>query len=275
MLLLRLSLRLPMLLAWLLVGAGLGLLWRARLGRTWYDSRSGRALVRGWMARLGRILGLRVTVKGQPLSTALLVANHISWLDIPALAARVPGRFVAKAEVRHWPLLGWLAELSGTRFLRRNSLAGMRVLLEQVTRDLEAGRPCLVFPEGTSTDGSRVGPFFPALLQTAITAAVPVQCVAIRYGDGRRRDEQAPFIDDDVFVRHLLGILGRGHTRVELHFSPPLQSLGLSRHFLAARCRGWIASRLGLEAQPGAGMGQSSGNQRRPPSAATDCIGQA
>lgn len=275
MYLLRLCWRLPLLLLWLLIGAGLGLVWRVRRGRTWYDSLSGRALVRGWMVRLSRILGLRVTVTGQPLASALLVANHISWLDIPALATRVPGRFVAKAEVRQWPLLGWLAALSGTRFLRRNSLAGMRVLLEEITHDLEAGRPCLVFPEGTSTDGSRVEPFFPALLQTAITATVPVQCVAIRYGDGRQRDDRAPFIDDDVFVRHLLGILGRGHTCVELHFSPPLQSLGLSRQFLAASSRGWITARLGLETAPEAGTAQSSGNQSCPPSAVTERIGQA
>ena len=272
---LRLCWRVPLVLAWLLIGAGLGLLWRAHRGRTWYDSRSGRALLRGWMLWLGRILGLRVAVQGQPLSTALLVANHVSWLDIPALAARVPGRFVAKTEVRHWPVLGWLAALSGTRFLRRNSLAGMRALLEQVTQDLQAGRPCLVFPEGTSTDGSRVEPFFPALLQTAIAAAVPVQCVAIRYGDGRQRDEQAPFIGDDVFVRHLLRILARRRTRVELHFSPPLQSLGVSRQFLAAGSRGWIMSQLGLTQGNEVLSVQSSGNQSRLPSAATDRIGQA
>lgn len=272
---LRLCWRLPLLLSWLLIGAGLGLLWRMHWGRTWYDTASGHVLVRGWMVRLGWILGLRASVTGQPLASVLLVANHISWLDIPALAARVPGRFVAKAEVRQWPLLGWLAGLAGTRFLRRNSLAGMRVLLEEITHDLQAGRPCLVFPEGTSTDGSRVESFFPAFLQTAINAAVPVQCVAIRYGDGRQRDDRAPFIDDADFVPHLLGILGRGHTRIELHFSPPLQSLGLSRQFLAASSRGWIAARLGLEAACRGGPAQSSGNQRRPPSAATERIGQA
>lgn len=275
MALLRLCWRLPLLLSWLLIGAGLGLLWRARWGSCWHDRPSGRALVRGWMMRLSRILGLRVRVRGQPLHRALLVANHISWLDIPALAAQVPGRFVAKAEVRRWPLLGWLAALSGTRFLRRNSLAGMRRLLEEVTRDLEAGRPCLVFPEGTSTDGSRVGAFFPAFLQTAITAAVPVQCVAIRYGDEHCRDSHAPFVGEDDFIRHLLGILARGWTRVELRFSPPLHSVGMNRQLLAAGSRHWIAVQLGV-GDGAAGLSlQSSGNQSRSSPASTERIGQA
>lgn len=219
--------------------------YRLRFGASWYRSAFGQQRIQHWMRQLCGILGLRVQVDGRLSATpALLVANHISWLDIPALASITTGAFVAKSDVRGWPLLGALAGQSGTLFLARNSLAGMRQLMQGLTEVLQQGVTGVVFPEGTSTDGSEVQAFFPALFQAAIDAEVPIQAVAIRYYRAGQRDVIAPFIGDDSFFPHLLQILAQQETQVFVEFAQPLSANGCSRQLAARATHCWVERRV-------------------------------
>lgn len=220
------------------IGGGLVLAALARVagGADWFSRPAGQRLIRGWMCTLNRVVGLRVRSLCQPSSApVLIVANHISWLDVPALASIAPMTFVAKADVRGWPLLGRLAALAGTQFLDRAALAAVRPLLDDVAARLRAGHRCAVFPEGTSTLGDQVRPFFPALFQAAIDAACPVQPVAIEYGHGDAHDRLAPFVGSQNFTAHLWALLGRAHTDVTLSFLAPIDARTGDRRALARR----------------------------------------
>lgn len=230
--------RVPALTAVILAGLLLAVLARVVGGAEWFLRASGERLVQTWMRVLNWVIGLRVRIRCQPLEApTLIVANHVSWLDVPALAAVVPTTFVAKADVRGWPWLGRLAGLAGTQFLDRGSLAAVRPLLDALSARLRAGHACTVFPEGTSTAGDRVRPFFPALFQAAIDAGCPVQPVAIEYGADGARDELAPFTGDQDFAGHLWRLLGRPHTEVALSFLAPCDTRGAERRNLARRAQ--------------------------------------
>jgi len=145
---------------------------------------TGRQQRIGWWSRglLGAI-GVRLVADGTLRPGAnLLVANHISWLDIAALHAVCPrARFVSKADVRHWPLLGWLIGAVGTLFIERERKRDALRVVHQVAEALHSGEVVAVFPEGTTGDGRALLPFHANLLQAAIAAEVPVQPVALRY----------------------------------------------------------------------------------------------
>lgn len=147
-------------------------------------------LAQRWHRRLLAILGLRLRVEGLPLRDPhITVANHVSWLDIPVLGALEPTRFVGKSEIRDWPVAGWLATAAGTFFLRRGS-GGTGPLLDRLVPHLRARGSVVIFPEGTTTDGSEVRPFHARLFGAAVVARCPVQPVTIRYGvtpRGRQR----------------------------------------------------------------------------------------
>ncbi|MGA7799891.1 MAG: lysophospholipid acyltransferase family protein [Gammaproteobacteria bacterium] len=188
-------------------------------GRYWYRTARGQRLLARWMGVLNAILQLRIRVTGDVCDgPVLLVANHVSWLDIPALAAVAPAVFVAKAEVRRWPLIGWLSDRAGTLFLQRATLVGMRRAIDRLEAELGGGLRCVVFPEGTTTTGDDVAPFRPALYRAAWRSAHPVQPVAIRYCREGSRDAIAPFVGDDAFVPHLWRVLRHGEVEVRLHF---------------------------------------------------------
>lgn len=143
--------------------------------------------VQWWALGVLRAAGLEVHVRGQPRAGAvLLLANHVSWLDIAAIHAVTPqARFVAKAEVLRWPLLGWLIRGAGTLFIERARRRDALRVVHKVAEALAQGDTVAVFPEGTTGDGRRTLPFHPALLQAAISAGVPVQAAVLRYSDRR------------------------------------------------------------------------------------------
>jgi 1-acyl-sn-glycerol-3-phosphate acyltransferase len=206
--------------------------------------------VRWWMRRLLRGLGVQVHEHGLPHGApTLLVANHVSWLDIPCLLARADGVFVAKAEVADWPLIGRLATGVGTLFLERG--CGAAATVAQMSAVLAAGENVAIFPEGTSTDGRAVRAFHARLFQAALTAAAPVQAVAIRYPHPPGgAHPTVPFIGDDSFVPHLWRLLGEELIDVELAFLPPMPATGCGRRMLAERSRKQII--LALTAACGA-----------------------
>lgn len=155
-----------------------------------------RRLEQKWSADLLAILGVELRLHGQ-LTGAMRVANHVSWLDIFVINAIVPSTFVAKDDVRQWPLIGWLSSRTGTIFIRRNMRMAAHEAAQAVAAHLEKKAALVVFPEATTSDGSRVLPFHPALLQGAIRADRAVQPLALRYqtADGRRTASPAYYGD--------------------------------------------------------------------------------
>lgn len=199
-----------------------------------------------WMRGLLRLLPLRIHCHGQPPRRhALWVGNHVSWLDIILLGAQAPVRFVSKAEVRHWPLLGWLAHSAGTLFIQRGQTSNE--VGQRMAEVLEQEQSLVIFAEGTTTAGDRVRTFHGRLLGCAAGGAVPVQPVALAYRRGERRDDIAPFIGDDEFSRHLWRLLGSSCIDVELHFLPLIDSRQFERNQLARGTRQAVVQALGLE----------------------------
>ncbi|MFC8343181.1 lysophospholipid acyltransferase family protein [Streptomyces sp. NPDC057280] len=140
-------------------------------------------LVRRWCRWIVRAAGVRVRVTGTaaPTGGTLLVANHISWLDIPLLGAVRPARMVAKAEIRRWPVAGALAARGGVLFIDRDRLRGLPDTVDHIARALRAGQAVGVFPEGSTWCGRAQGTFRRAAFQAALDARVPVQPVRLRY----------------------------------------------------------------------------------------------
>ncbi|WP_050396955.1 lyso-ornithine lipid O-acyltransferase, partial [Pseudomonas aeruginosa] len=135
-------------------------------------------LTRWWLARLCAALPFEVRVSGEaPRQPMLWVANHVSWTDIPLLGALAPLTFLSKAEVRAWPLAGWLAEKAGTLFIRRGS-GDSRLINQRLAEQLHRGRNLLIFPEGTTTNGESLRTFHGRLMASALEAGVAVQPVA-------------------------------------------------------------------------------------------------
>ena len=199
-----------------------------------------------WSRALLDILGLRLAVDGAVTSGgALLVANHVSWLDIFAINAAVPTRFVAKSEVRAWPLVGWLCVKADTLFIereRRRDLARIDELLAQALRQ-RAGMG--VFLEGTTSDGSEVLPFHSSLLRPAQAVNVPIYPVAIQY---RRRDgslcTEAAYDGDKTLLDSVRLMLTQHEIYAHVHFLPPLTPNGMHRRELAQHLRAAIIARL-------------------------------
>ncbi|WP_217125236.1 lysophospholipid acyltransferase family protein [Hydrogenophilus thiooxidans] len=134
-----------------------------------------------WARRILAALDVELVITGAVDPGALVVANHISWLDIPVLMAVAPMRFVAKSEVRRWPVLGWLAAQHGTIFLARGSKHHAATIGKTLTAALQNGETVALFPEGTTTDGTTLRSFHSALLSSAVHANAPVQPVALSY----------------------------------------------------------------------------------------------
>ena len=176
-----------------------------------------------WQRRLLRILNLRVHVTGQPCSgPRLLVCNHVSWLDIPVIGAFEATRFVSKAEVRSWPLAGWLATAAGTFYLKRGA-GGTRELIAALAKQLPRDT-VTVFPEGTTTEGDRVLRFAPRLFAAAIEAGAAVQPMALRYGRAADGTNIAPFVGEATLTSHLWRLLREPCLDVELVYCPALQA---------------------------------------------------
>jgi 1-acyl-sn-glycerol-3-phosphate acyltransferase len=220
---------------------------RLRRGTEWHQTAPGKAAINRWMQRLTRVLGLTVEAVQIPADTpALLVANHISWLDIIAIASVCPARFLAKDVVRQWPFIGPLMALSGTLFIRRDSITDLHATNQTLTHALSAGQRIAIFPEGTTTDGRDMKPFRPGLFEAARSAACEVQPVAVSYRRGGERDPLAPYIDDDAFVTHLWRILGASETCVHLHFCAPLLPSDAPRKAVAETSQAHIRAALNV-----------------------------
>ena len=215
---------------------------------------AGKAIAGGWFRGACRLCGLDVRVAGAPCraGTTLLVANHVSYLDVPVIGSLVDVVFVAKREVADWPLFGFLARLVGTAFIGRKA-SGAAMQARYLSRRLKAGERLLAFPEGTSTDGLAVRPFKTALFAVAerMPADRPlwIQPVSISYprtADGRSlsgglRDLYA-WHGDMTLLPHLLKVFGLKGAQVEVIFHEPVLATAFAdRKDLAHYCRAEVA----------------------------------
>jgi 1-acyl-sn-glycerol-3-phosphate acyltransferase len=167
-------------------------------------------------------LGIAYRVEGQPPDRGLVVSNHLSYIDILVLGAEMPCFFVAKIEIGGWPYFGRAARMGGTIFVDRGSLASAMSVAEQMTERLKLPIPLLLFPEGTSTDGSEVIRFHSRLIDPATSLGVPITTACVRYvlEDGVPERELC-WYDDETFVHHLWKVLGAVGFEAEVRFGVP------------------------------------------------------
>jgi 1-acyl-sn-glycerol-3-phosphate acyltransferase len=204
-----------------------------------------KRLVR-WARHLLVVVGVRVVTRGRPPSVrsggALIVANHVSWLDIYLIHSQLPARFVSKSEVRSWPVIGWLAEKAGrTLFLERTRKSDTKRMNDVMAGHLRAGDCLALFPEGTTSDGLDLLPFYPSLFQPAVDAGVTVWPARIRYLDASGEySPAAAYFGEMSMLDSLRNILKAGHVVAEIEFLPTIASHGLKRRELVARAEAAI-----------------------------------
>ncbi len=206
-----------------------------------------------WSCQLLGMLGVRLRAESALTpEPALLVANHISWLDIFVINAVAPAAFVCKAEVRGWPFIGWLCERTKTVFMPRGSRSAAKLASEAVVGRLRQGWRVAVFPEGTTSDGGGLLPFHAALFQGAVDAGCRVQPLALRYLDGRgRATGAAAYCGDTTLLQSLRRIAATPSLDALIEFLPPLDGRGAERRALAAQSESAIGCALGRPAPDG------------------------
>ena len=199
-------------------------------------------VVRTWFRALLRSCGVRLVVRGDqvmsepgPMGT-LVAANHVSWLDIPAVLAVEPVRVLAKTDVRTWPVLGVLAARAGTVFIDRRRLRRLPATVAEIAAALRRGESVLVFPEGSTWCGRTQGRFYPATLQSAIDAGVAVRPVAVRYHlqDGTPTTVAA-FVGDDTLLAAVWRVVATRGLAVEVEIGQPLSTQDETRQSLATQ----------------------------------------
>ena len=202
-----------------------------------------RNVVRWWLRRTTHIIGIRLTIHGKPITeTALVIANHISWMDIVIVGGLQPVSFLSKAEIAHWLVVGYLARKAGTLFIARG--AGVEATAQLFSQRLHAGANIAFFPEGTTSDGSAIRPFYPRLFMAAIDNHVPIQPLVISYpckGAPNNTHPKAPYASDGLFFRQALSILAEPRIDVTVHYTDSLVGNG-SRKQLAAKAHELMAA---------------------------------
>lgn len=205
----------------------------------------GHRTIRWWSRMLLRIFGLRSVRRGTPLADPVLfVANHTSWADIEILHAQRAACFVAKAEIAHWPLVGWLASMGGTIFHRRGNNHSLASVMQVMVERLRGGRSVAVFPEGGTGHDGVLRVFHARIFQAALDAQVPVQPVALRFARDGRRVIDAGFREHESFMQNFLRLLGGPPLDAEVHFLEPVPASPDARRRMAELSRERIDAAL-------------------------------
>ncbi len=208
-------------------------------------------LIRWWSQVVLRICGMRLAVSGQLEGLGhgrMLVLNHISWIDVYVVHAIHATRFVAKSEIRSWPVIGYLCDRTGTVFIERGRRHAVHQANQQLADLLRKGACVGVFPEGTTSDGSVLLPFHANLIQAAIEAGVPVQPVAVRYErPNGERARDAAYIGEMSLIESLFMILRARSLIARATLLPPIDTRGRTRHEVARAARQAISLSLGLD----------------------------
>jgi 1-acyl-sn-glycerol-3-phosphate acyltransferase len=231
----------------------------------WLAQTRRNRIIRAWSHLLLAICGVRLRLEGLPLPTAiartgveagstgrLLLANHVSWIDVFAIHAAVPSRFVAKSEIRRWPLLGVLVTLVGTLYIERGRRHAVATLNRRVRDCLGQGETVAVFPEGTTTGGDAVLPFHSNLIAPALEVGTECWPVALRYSENGVPSTAAAFVGDLPLPASLWNIVVARRLQVEVAFLDPVPTTGdRNRHHVAEVAAARIAAWLDLPAPLG------------------------
>lgn len=231
-------LRLAVHFAW--IGFGTALLY------PFIDRQRRDGLQRLWSHQILKILAIRLEAERTDLPQGcLIVANHISWLDIFVINAARPAAFISKAEVRQWPFIGWLAERNNTVFLRRGSRGHARIVNAEIDALLNAGQDVAIFPEGTTTDGTHLLGFHAALLQPAIETERPILPLTLSYHDASDALSLAPSFAGETTLRQCFSaILASRSLVARLSPSPAIDTVGKTRRELSSEAHTAIAATL-------------------------------
>ncbi len=207
---------------------------------------------RRWSRTLLSILSVSVREQDAPKKLperCMLALNHISWLDIFVIDATFPATFVAKSEVRNWPVVGWLCTLVGTLYIERGKRSAAVRAREMVAAELERGALVAVCPEGITTFGRSLEPFHAALFQPALDAEAMLQPVALRYLDAAGRPtDAAAYVGETSLLESIWSIVSTDHMVAELKLLAPISVHGETRRSLAERTEAAIAAALGVPA---------------------------
>lgn len=225
---------------------------RDAAGRHWH--------IRHWSAGLLRCLGLKLSVVGdvrQVPPASLVVLNHISWLDIACVHAALPqARFVSKADVRHWPLIGWMVAAAGTLFIEREKKRDALRVVHHCAEALKAGDSVAVFPEGTTGLGPELLPFHANLLQAAISVLAPVQPLALRFhAPGERFAAATAYVGDTSLLQSVWAIASARGLAAELRVLAPIETHEMERRALGEQARSAIQQALNSPLPMGEGQG--------------------
>jgi 1-acyl-sn-glycerol-3-phosphate acyltransferase len=202
-----------------------------------------------WSARMLRRLGIGLHSQGEPHGGAsLVVANHISWLDILAINAVHPSRFVSKSDVRRWPLIGWLVACGGTLFIERERKRDALRVVHQVADALRKGQTIALFPEGTTSLGHGLLPFHANLLQAAVSTGTPIQAVALRFSDATEAVSQAAaYVGDTHLLRSLWSVVTASQMHAQLQWLQPVLPAGEDRRELSERLKTQLLTALNVK----------------------------
>ena len=206
-----------------------------------------------WSARLLRIAGVSLRSEGAlpeggaQAGPVMIAANHVSWIDIFAVAAVHPTRFIAKSDIRDWPLAGWIAERAGTIFIRREKRRDTARINDLVHAALAQGDVVGLFPEGTTTEGDQLLKFHSSLFEPAVANAARVFPVAIRYehADGSLCRAMA-YVGELSFVQSLALVLRQKHVVARVTFAAPVPARDRGRREVAALAEERVAALLNL-----------------------------
>jgi 1-acyl-sn-glycerol-3-phosphate acyltransferase len=216
----------------------------------WISAGKRNVQIRRWSRQLLAMCNVSVQMtqdSAVPLQHALIVANHVSWLDIFVINALYPCRFVAKSEIRAWPLAGWLVDKAGTVFIERGNRRELRHVFKGLVSALHEGQRVAFFPEGTTAAQGTILPFHANLFEAAVDARVPVQPYALSYVDDAGAHHPAvDFIGDMSFVESVIEILKGTPVRARLNCLAPLEGEGAHRRELAQAAHDAIAAGLGI-----------------------------
>jgi len=248
---LRLAYRIPWLLFLAFIGTPVVVLCQYRPFSSWrFGRRSLDGIMAAWWGHtICRIFGLRLSVRGAvPPGPQLLVANHISWIDIPVLQSVATVGFVAKDEIRKWPVIGFLAKAGKTVFLERGNRASADGVTGAMEDRLRAGGNVAIFPEGGILPGPGVKRFHGRLFAAAIHTGVPVQPVMLRYMVDGKHDDDMTFLPGENFVANFFRLFMQSPRDTEVEVLPLLESTHRRRRDLAAEAES--AVREAYEAGP-------------------------
>jgi len=194
---------------------------------SWCAVEKKQPVIRWWSQKLLRLCRVQLKVSGAPQASGavLWVANHVSWLDIFVINSVRSTHFVAKSDIKGWPVLGWLVAGAGTVFIERERRSAIKQVATQLQQLFAQGLVVGLFPEGTTTDGLAVKPFHNSLFGAAIAAGAPVQTIALRFYAGNARSTRFAFTGEQSLIANLWFLLGsKEPARIECEFMHSLSA---------------------------------------------------